>query len=96
MAHGLFPPPPARGLRTSVEGAGDPELFGPARPAPPALGVPHETLLLDPEDVGRLVRAAFVPGAVVSNGHSAFRNAVPADQLEAALGEVLACPALAS
>ena len=93
VAHGLFPEPSARRLRTSVEAAEglDPELFGPARQVPPGGTVPHETLLEDPADIGRLVRAAFVSGAVVSNGHAAFRNAVLPEEADAARHEVLAC-----
>lgn len=98
VAHGLFPADPGRRLRTSVtlEPELDGEFFGPARQVPPTPGVPHETLLADQDDVARLVRTAFVPGAVVSNGHTAFRNAVPPDAVTAALGEVLACDAFRS
>ena len=99
VAHGLFPGDSARRLRTSVAAGGvaaEPAFFGPARQAPPTPSVAHETVVAETADVERLARLAFVPGAVVSNGHTAFRNAVPAEHMEAALGEVLACPAFDS
>ena len=69
-------------------------FFGPARQAPPPPAVVHETVVAETADVERLARLAFEGG--VSNGHTAFRNAVPAQHMEAVLGEVPARPAFDS
>ena len=98
VTHGLFPDDTAVSVRTAVHSpdGGDPEVFGPSRYPMSGSAVPHESLLVDPADVGRLVRSAFVPDAVVTNGHRPFRNALSAERNAAALDEVLACPALGS
>ena len=99
VTHGLFPPAGGAPVRTVVEAPdadGESAVFGPSRSLSAGATGPHETLLADPVDVERLVRVAFVSGAVVSNGYRSFRNALPADRTAAAAAEILACPAFLS
>ena len=98
VTHGLFPEDTAVSVRTAVHSpdGGNLEVFGPSRYPISGSAAPHESLLVDPADVGRLVRSAFVPDAVVTNGHRPFRNALSAERNAAALDEVLDCPALGS
>ena len=93
VAHGRFPAPGGAPVRTVVEfpdGGGDPEVFGPLRSVTTGATGPHETVLSDRMEVERLVRSAFVSGAVVSNGHRSFRNALDADRNASVVGEILA------
>lgn len=51
----------------------------------------HSPILTDRADVVGFVAKAFAPGAVIGNGHIAFRNGIPAADNEEATSALLDC-----
>ncbi len=93
-AHLFFGPfPAARAVQTMVWSAdGGVSRFGAAAISDHgALSGFHSPILTDRAEVAAFVAAAFAPGAVIGNGHVAFRNLVPATENEEAASALLDC-----
>ena len=89
----LGPFPTGRPVQTTVRSAdGGVSRFGAAAISDPGeLAGFHSPILTDRADVVGFVAAAFAPGAVIGNGHIAFRNDIPAADNEEAASALLDC-----
>ncbi len=75
MAFGLFPP--GKRVQAAVRApSGRVERFGPVEVGSRASGF-HVPEIVGRSEVLRLMNAAMVDGAVISNGHNSIRNRIP-------------------
>ena len=93
-AHLFFGPfPTGRPVQTTVRSAdGGVSRFGGAAISDHGeLAGFHSPVLTDRVDVVSFVAKVFAPGAVIGNGHIAFRNGIPAADNEEATSALLDC-----